>query len=272
VQREHVIAPESGPVKVPVTVPVLNNDSLHVVPVVGPQWAPVPGPSLRKESEPHIQPTSMHWRPVGAPDSEPVGTWVTAPVLHGDTIHEVPLMGPGSVPVPRLPPEQELELHVGLTRPSSRVSTIPPVSPSPTPSLPSPRSSPHHRAFPIPNSIFKDISFYTELLHLQELAHPERIYLEQWQAEYPQLDPRTACDVPGDPISRCFAVLADAARPGHRNGQYVAPMVENVQGYFERAMCPLIQEIEECQEMMGYDERSIAEADDLMRALENGTL
>jgi hypothetical protein len=180
-----------------------------------------------------------------------------------------PVAVPIAAPVARPSPWHELQPDTGLTRSSSEGTTVPPPSPSPTPSPP---SSPHHQAFPIPDTLFDDLAFFAETMHLQELANPERIYLEQWQTEYPQLNPRTTFDIPGDPISQRFTILADAARPGHHNGQYVGPVVQNVQGYFERAMRPLIQEIEECQELIGYDEASIAEVDDLMSALEDGTL
>lgn len=93
--------------------------------------------------------------------------------------------------------------------------------------------------------------------------------LRQLRADYPEINPRTVYDIPGDPISQHFAIMADAAREGHRSGQYLTPVVENVQGYFERSMVPLMEEIENSREMCTLDGAAMAEADNLIRTLED---
>ena len=135
--------------------------------------------------------------------------------------------------------------------------------------MPSPSSSPRRPAFPFDDAKFADIAYYAKRTHLSDLAEPERAFLQQWQEEYPDLDPRTAFDISGDPTSERFAILADAARTGHRSGQYVAPVVKNVQGHFERAMHPLMDEIQDSKEMLALDQAAIADADNLIAALED---
>ena len=69
-----------------------------------------------------------------------------------------------------------------------------------------------------------------------------------------------------------MAIFTDAARTGQQSHQYVAPIVENVNRYFERAMLPLIHEIEQCKEQLGQDQKFMGEADELIRSVENGIL
>jgi hypothetical protein len=108
---------------------------------------------------------------------------------------------------------------------------------------------------------YADIIYYAEHLH----AHGgDAAYLTQWRKEHPDSDPRAALDVLGDRISQRLAVLADAARMGHRTGKYVAPVVQNVQAYFERSMGALMTEIEECKEMVHHDEASLEAVNDLI--------
>ena len=122
------------------------------------------------------------------------------------------------------------------------------------------------------NEDFDDIAYYAERSHLGDLAEPETASLYQWQHLHPELDPRTAFDIPGDPVSQRFAVLADAAHTGHHSGEYVAPVVENVGGYIERAMHPLMHEIKEGMKMVPLDQAAMAEGDNLIRDLEDGSL
>ena len=49
-------------------------------------------------------------------------------------------------------------------------------------------------------------------------------------------------------------------------------MVENLNGYFGRAMLPLIDEIEQCSEQWELDQRVLKETDDIMADIENGIL
>jgi hypothetical protein len=79
---------------------------------------------------------------------------------------------------------------------------------------------------------FRELAYYAEWSHLSDLADLERAYLQQWQEEYPQADPWTVYDISRNATSQCFAILADAAHTGHHSGKYVAPVVENVRGYF----------------------------------------
>ena len=79
-------------------------------------------------------------------------------------------------------------------------------------------------------------------------------------------------DILGDHTSEWMAVFADAARIGQRSHQSVAPVVENVNGYFERAMLPFIHEIKQCKEQLRQDQNFMGEADELIRAIENGIL
>lgn len=148
---------------------------------------------------------------------------------------------------------------------STETTTSPPSSPFPTPSPPH-----HHRTISVANQDFDDIAYYAERAHLRDLAEPERASLQQWQQVHPDLDPRAAFDIPGDPVSRQFAILADAARTGHRSGEYAAPAVENIGGYIERAMHPLMHETEERMMMVHFDEAAMEEADNLVTDLENG--
>ena len=148
---------------------------------------------------------------------------------------------------------------------SSEPTTSPPSSPSPTPSPP-----PHPRPIPFNNEGFADIAYFAERSHLSDLADPERASLQQWRKVHPELDPRTAFNTPKDPVSRRFTILADAACIGHRSGEYAALAVENIGGYIERAMHPLMDEMEEAMNMAHLDEAAIEEADKLVTHLEHG--
>ena len=108
---------------------------------------------------------------------------------------------------------------------SSPAVSLPPPSPVPTPSpSPSPRKCP----LTFNDCTFADITYYSEYAHLKDMAALDTATLQQFQADYPEINPRTIYDIPRDPISQHFAILADAAREGHRSGQYLTPVVENV--------------------------------------------
>jgi hypothetical protein len=92
------------------------------------------------------------------------------------------------------------------------------------------------------------------------------------QTDWPETHGRDRFDIPGDRTSQRLAVLADAAQPGQRSRQYVAPVLENLNGYFERAMLPLIEEIEQCSEQQKLDQCVLEQADDLMADIKNGIL
>ena len=79
-------------------------------------------------------------------------------------------------------------------------------------------------------------------------------------------------DIPGDRTSQQLAILANAAQPGQRSQQYVAPVLENLNGYFERAMLPLMEEIEQCSEQRKLDQCVLEQTDDLMADIKNGIL
>lgn len=155
----------------------------------------------------------------------------------------------------------------GQPRSPSRSSSEPTCSP---PSSPSPSPPPRHRPIPFKDEDFSAITYYAERSHLNDLADPETAFLQQLGEVHPDLDPRTAFDIPDDPISRRFTILADAARDDHRGGEYSAPATENIGGYLERAMRPLMDEIEQGMEMTRLDEAAIVEAYDLLVALEDG--
>lgn len=139
--------------------------------------------------------------------------------------------------------------------------------------VPSPSSGRTAATFALPKDPkFEDIAYYAERSHLSDLADPERAYLQQWQEEYPEADPRTAYDISGDAANQRFAVLADAARTGHRSGKYVAPAVENVRGYFQRAINPLIDEVQDCKDMLPLDQAAVAGVNDLIQDLEDDTV
>ena len=151
----------------------------------------------------------------------------------------------------------------------SEPTTSPPSSPSPSPS---PSPPPRPRQIPFNNEEFSDLAYYAERSHLSDLADPEWASLEQWRKVHPELDPRTVYNTPEDPVSRRFTILADAARIGHRSGEYAAPAVENIGGYIERAMKPLMEEIEVGINMAHLDEAAIEEADKLVTYLEHGVV
>ena len=50
----------------------------------------------------------------------------------------------------------------------------------------------------------------------------------------------------------------------------MAPVVENIGGYIERAMHPLVDKMEEAINMVHLDEAAIEEADKLVTHLEHG--
>ena len=154
----------------------------------------------------------------------------------------------------------------GRGRSSSRAASGPPPSPVPTPS---PSPPPQHRAIGFEDTKFADIAYYAERSHLSDLSELDNAALLQFREDHLGIDPRTAYDIPGDTVGQRFAILADAARPGHRSGEYVAPVVANVQGYFERGMLPLMDEIENCKEMLALDQAAIAEADHLIADFED---
>jgi len=79
-------------------------------------------------------------------------------------------------------------------------------------------------------------------------------------------------DIPGDPTSQRMAMFANAARPSQCSQQYVAPLVENVYGYFERAIVPLMDEIELSREELASEQNAIREADKLIADIEDGSV
>jgi hypothetical protein len=76
-------------------------------------------------------------------------------------------------------------------------------------------------------------------------------------------------DIPGDPTSQH---MANAARPGQHSQQHVAPLVENVYGYLERAIVPLMDEIEWSREELTSKQNAIREADKLIADIEDGSV
>ena len=115
-----------------------------------------------------------------------------------------------------------------------------------------------------------EVTYLAELMHNRDMADPESGYRDKLADEHPGIDIRDRFNIPGDCTSDRMAVFADAARTGQRSHQYVAPVVENVNGYFERAMLPLIHEIEQCKEQLRQDQNFMGEADELIRAVEDG--
>ena len=109
--------------------------------------------------------------------------------------------------------------------PGDAVLSSPPATPTPTPSPP---SSPIH---PLDPSVLA----YAEATHIRDIGNPERVH---HQTDRPETHGRDRFDIPGDRTSQRLAILADAAQPGQRYRQYVAPVVENLKGIL-KGLCYL---------------------------------
>lgn len=151
---------------------------------------------------------------------------------------------------------------------SRLVPQLPGSQPNPSTVSPSPSIDPSVMV----NSYLNRIIHYAKLEHDREIADPESPYHRQLQDSHAEMDMMDRFDIPGDPTSQRMAMFANAARPGQRSQQYVAPQVENVYGYFERAIVPLMDEIERSREELASEQNAIREADKLIADIEDGTV
>jgi hypothetical protein len=151
---------------------------------------------------------------------------------------------------------------------SSLVPEFPGSQPNPSTVSPSPSINPSV----MDNSYLNHIIQCAELEHDREIADPESAYRRQLPDGHAEMDRMDRFDIPGDPTSQRMAMFANAARPGQRSQQYVAPLVENVYGYFERAIVPLMDEIERSREELTSEQNAIREADKLIADIEDGSV
>ena len=80
------------------------------------------------------------------------------------------------------------------------------------------------------------------------LALSEWQYGEEWIAHQGGHNARHLFTVPGVRTSERLGLLADAARVGNWSQQYSVPLVENWHGFIQRAIIPLLEEIEQSKE------------------------
>jgi hypothetical protein len=115
-----------------------------------------------------------------------------------------------------------------------------------------------------------DLRLMAELDHMRDLAEPEWAYLQHWQDEHPETDMRDLFNIPGNRTSERMAMFADASQHGQRSVPYSTAAVRHLQGYFDRSMRALTDEVERCQMHKNVEEKAIKEGNDLLRDIATG--
>jgi hypothetical protein len=120
--------------------------------------------------------------------------------------------------------------------------------------------------------LLKDITHYAETEHRRQTADPDEAYYDAWIDHQALGHSRDRFTIPGDRTSARLGRFADAARLGNRTREYVAPLVDNWNGYIQRSLVPLVDEVEECEEQRNLELLALHKSEDLIDDLWHGSL